>query len=213
MPLITLNLKPPKGLSFHHDLISNQAAKSMNKPPISDTDLLLVPRSGSPIVSHQAVLASLSPLLAQLFKQYSCASQPIVLVHLDLDLTTVKNILDIVYTGSVVLDTKDKVDQVNNGLTMLDIDISIEQAQTNQPISPLATPLPLKVGVSRKRSLLEQQSVQRSAKRARGPTSNNTSAVDYQDNGVCPYCTTNAWVWRIPTRQSPSLLSMGSSPS
>jgi hypothetical protein len=131
MPRITLNLKPPNGISSHQDLILHQAAQSLSNQPGKDSDLIVVPRTGTPLVSHQAVLSSMSPLLATLFKQFICTSDCVVkqtvTVHLDLEHVTVKNILKIVYTGKAVLDTTLEVDSLKTGLDMLGINFSLEQ--------------------------------------------------------------------------------------
>jgi len=192
MPQISLNLKPPNGLSSHQDLILHQATQSLSTKPGKNSDLIIVPRSGTPLVSHQAVLSSMSPLLATLFQQFTCTSDCVsketLTVHLDLDHVTVESILKIIYTGKAVLDTTVEVDCLKTGLDLLGININLgEESPHSQlvsnstPLTPLSSALFRPLKSSRKRSLSTQPTTPSSAKRAKVSTTNVSDTNDLID--------------------------------
>ena len=128
MPQIeyTTNVKPLNGTSSHYELITQQVACKQQSP---DGDLVIVPSSGSKIVTYQAVLATVSPFLASLFKQFaSGAVRETVMIMIDVNHATIVNILDVVHTGMILLENEAESHSLQVGLDMMGISIKLEIA-------------------------------------------------------------------------------------
>jgi len=140
MPQIayTTNVKPLDGTSSHYDLITQEMSC---KKQSSYGDLEIIPSTGSKIVTHQAVLAAVSPFLASLFNQFaSGAVRETITVMINMNHDTVMDILDIVHTGTISVKNEADSNNLKAGLDMMGISIKLEIAQSNQSNRILSSP-------------------------------------------------------------------------
>lgn len=140
MPQIayTTNVKPLDGTSSHYELITQQMSC---KKQSSYGDLVIVPTTGSKIITHQAVLAAVSPFLASLFRQFASGSvRETVTVMINMNHDTLLDILDIVHTGTIIVKNEDDSNRVKAGLDMMGISIRIEIVKSNQGNRILSSP-------------------------------------------------------------------------
>jgi len=140
MPQIayTTNVKPLDGTSSHYELITQEMSC---KKQSSYGDLVLVPSTGSKIVTHQAVLATVSPFLASLFKQFSSAAvRETVTVLINMNHDTLVDILNIVHTGTIILKNEADSNSLKAGLDMMGISIKLEITQSNESNRILPSP-------------------------------------------------------------------------
>jgi len=121
MPLhnLQLLLRPtPGGLQDHHCFLSTQADLSLRSELFSD--LVIVTPDG-PVSCHQSLLAPLSPLLRSLLSSYPPFPGLVHTVVIPIKILTVKNILQIIYTGMVSVRNRTDMEAVLTGLQVLGI--------------------------------------------------------------------------------------------
>jgi len=116
---LQLLLRPTTGgLPNHHNFISSQADQSLRSELFSD--LILFTPDG-PVSCHQSLLVPLSPLLNSLISSYPSYPGLVHTVLTPINLHTVKNILQIVYTGKVSVRCRQDMQLVLAGLQVLGI--------------------------------------------------------------------------------------------
>jgi aspartate carbamoyltransferase regulatory subunit len=121
MPLhnLQLLLRPtPGGLQDHHSFLSTQADLSLRSDLFSDLVILTL---DGPVSCHQSLLAPLSPLLHSLLSSYQPFPGLVHTVVIPISLLTVKNILQIIYTGMVSVRNRTDMEAVLAGLHVLGI--------------------------------------------------------------------------------------------
>jgi len=121
MPIqnLQLLLRPtPGGLHEHHNFLSAQAGLSLRSELFSD--LVILTPDGS-VSCHQSLLAPLSPLLCSLLSSYPPFPGLMHTLLIPIKLLTVKNILQVIYSGMISLRTRTDMDDVLAGLQVLGI--------------------------------------------------------------------------------------------
>jgi len=116
---IQLVLRPsPGGQHNHHSIVTTQADLCLDSELLSD---LRIECPDGTILSHQSLLAPLSPLLSSVMGSYLPFPGLIHTIMMPIKMETMKSILKIIYTGKIALSSQVSVDKVLSGLKLLGI--------------------------------------------------------------------------------------------